>query len=196
VYAESGHAALAAGCAMTIVGKGKPPKETRFRPGQSGNPMGRPRGRSRTLPYDAVLGQMVTVIENGRERRLAADQAFLLHIAKAGITTGGPTGRAALEAIESARKRRGDEAGKQIQTIVLQLVGVGDVAPALRPLRMATLLDPYRPSGRLVLQPWLVEAALTRMGDRRLTPAEQRAVYAATRTPHKVRWPSWWMVED
>ena len=51
------------------VGYGRPPSSTRFRKGQSGNPKGRPRNRSREIPYDAVLGQMVTIREDGRESR-------------------------------------------------------------------------------------------------------------------------------
>jgi hypothetical protein len=52
-------------------------------------------------------------------------------------------------------------------------------------------LDPYRETARMVLEPWLIEAALARL-DRRLSPADQRIILKATRTPHGVRWPDWW----
>ena len=62
---------------------------------------------------------------------------------------------------------------------------------ALEPLRMAGKLDPYRETARMALEPWLVEAALARLSQP-LSPADQRIIMNATRTPHKVRWPEWW----
>jgi hypothetical protein len=56
---------------------------------------------------------------------------------------------------------------------------------------MATKLDPYRETARIALEPWLVEAALARL-PQPLSPADQRIVMKATRTPGKVRWPEWW----
>jgi hypothetical protein len=44
----------------------------------------------------------------------------------------------------------------------------------------------------MMLEPWIVEAALARLGSRTLTPDEQRTVLNATRTPDKVNWPNWW----
>jgi hypothetical protein len=45
-------------------------------------------------------------------------------------------------------------------------------------------------------QPWIVEAALARLGTRQLTEAEQQEVWNNTRTPHKVNWPEWWSVRS
>ena len=42
------------------------------------------------------------------------------------------------------------------------------------------------------LNTWIVEAALARLGGGRLSVDEQREIWNATRTPHKVRWPEWW----
>jgi hypothetical protein len=64
------------------------------------------------------------------------------------------------------------------------------VTSGLEPLRMAKKLDPYRETARMVLEPWLVQAALARL-PHTLSPADHRIIVEATRTPHKVRWPAW-----
>ena len=64
------------------VGYGRPPKSTRFKKGQSGNPRGRPKG---SRPVGAVLqdilGQRIAVTENGKTRRLPALEVMLRRLA-------------------------------------------------------------------------------------------------------------------
>ena len=76
-------------------------------------------------------------------------------------------------------------------TLTIEFVKPGSVTLAMVPLRMARKLDRYRETVRIVLEPWLVEAALARL-PQTLSPADQRTIVQATRTPHKVRWPKWW----
>ena len=170
-------------------GYGRPPKATRFKNGQRGNPTGRPRGR-REPPYEAVLGQMVTIRENGVERRVTQEEAFLLQLAKSGVEGGGVAARTALNLIEEITSRSSTHR-RFITSIVRVIVAPGSVTSALMPLRMARKLDPYRETARITLEPWLVEATLAQL-DRKLSPAEQRTIVKATRTPHKVKWPEWW----
>jgi hypothetical protein len=92
--------------------------------------------------------------------------------------------------IEQARERHG-VGQSEIDDIILVALAPGSVTSALEPLRMAKKLDPCRETARMALEPWLVEAALARL-NRILSPAEQRTIVQATRTPHKVRWPEWW----
>jgi hypothetical protein len=63
------------------VGYGRPPKHSRFKPGQSGNPAGRPRRKRNmeTLLVE-VMAQKVAVTRNGRTKRVPADTAILLRL--------------------------------------------------------------------------------------------------------------------
>ncbi len=174
------------------VGYSKPPITSRFRPGQSGNPKGRPRNRRRSLPHDTVLGQMVTISEDGRTRRVTAAEAFILHLTGKGLAGDSAAARASLAAIEDARARRGTGEPDDELVVVLSAFGLGTALGALQVAVKKWAQDKDRV--RWELKPWMVEAALARLGDRQLTIAEQREVWDNTRTPHKVQWPGWWAI--
>ena len=58
------------------VGYGKPPSHTRFKPGQSGNPRGRPGGsKNLSTLLDEALNELVVVSENGGRKRISKRKA-------------------------------------------------------------------------------------------------------------------------
>ena len=63
------------------VGYGKPPRHTRFRKGQSGNPRGRPRGSKnlKTLLSEA-LNEPVIVTEEGGRRKITKREAIITQL--------------------------------------------------------------------------------------------------------------------
>jgi len=61
------------------VGYKRPPRNTQFEPGKSGNPAGRPKG-TRNLATDLaeVSSKRISVVENGKKRQISRQEAMLL----------------------------------------------------------------------------------------------------------------------
>ena len=175
-------------------GYGKPPISGRFQKGNSGNRSGRPKGSHRTPPYESILGRKVTIRENGHAREVIAQEAFLLRLLELALKGN----NAAARAFERLKEEHlvvqsSDETTRR--QFIIHFVSPGSVNMALEPLKMGRILDRYRETtARVALEPWLVEAALARLADLRLSRAEQEEVIQATRTPKKVNWPDWWEV--
>jgi len=63
------------------VGYGKPPRHTRFKKGQSGNPRGRPAGgKNLKTVVSEALNEHFIVTENGRHRKITKREAIVTQL--------------------------------------------------------------------------------------------------------------------
>jgi hypothetical protein len=68
------------------VGYSKPPREHRFKPGQSGNPKGRPKGSKNTATLlRAILDRKVEMRTDGLVRKVSVREAMLMRFAEAAL---------------------------------------------------------------------------------------------------------------
>lgn len=69
------------------VGYGKPPRHSQFKPGQSGNPSGRPKGsQSLSTVLLREMNAPLTIRENGRERRITKMEAAIKQLVNKAAT--------------------------------------------------------------------------------------------------------------
>lgn len=69
------------------VGKGRPPKEHQFKPGQSGNRDGRPKGSKNAASMaKAALGRKVVVTINGTKRKMSVQDVAYRRLADKAMT--------------------------------------------------------------------------------------------------------------
>lgn len=79
------------------VGYARPPVHTRFQPGRSGNPRGRPRTRKNLATMaKEVLQQPVVVMVNGRRKTVPAVQAAMQKLLARALKDGDPRALAAI----------------------------------------------------------------------------------------------------
>jgi hypothetical protein len=87
------------------VGNCRPPIATRFQPGRSGNPKGRPKGsKNFSILLDEELAEMVVVNENGRRKRMPKRQAFAKKLVNGAL---GNNSRASGLVLEEIRRNEG-----------------------------------------------------------------------------------------
>ena len=91
------------------IGRGRPPKHTRWKKGQSGNPNGRPKDSKNVSTYIAQeLKERVTITENGKRTRITKAQAYAKRLVN-GAVSGEP--KMMLMLVQHDRAQVGEQTG-------------------------------------------------------------------------------------
>ena len=200
-----------------MVGYCDPPKHSQFKPGQSGNPNGGPRGprRKPVQRRSRFLDETISCTIGGRPFKGKRREAIPLIAAYWSVSKPVPGSRApgaseqeklpkpnfalqqklmklADQEEEIERRIRRDEPFFFIVSLPGAPDGVTCIEDAADVAGFGIKAYHKRKSARVLLDNWVIEDGLARLGDRRLTPVQQREVLAATRFPKKMDWPSWW----
>jgi hypothetical protein len=194
-----------------------PPQHSRYKPGQSGNRNGGPKGprRKPALRPLIFLDRVIKCTIGGRpfegKRRQAIPIiAALWSLTKPipGSTAPGASEKAKLpkpslalqqllmklaeqeEAID--RRIRRDEPFHVIVSFPSAPDAVSCIEDAADVAGFGVKAYRKSKSARVLLNNWVIEDSPAMLGDRRLTRDEQKQILAAARFPKKVQWPHWW----
>lgn len=89
------------------VGYGKPPKNSQFKPGRSGNPKGRPKaGRNLRTDVREVLDMPVSITENGKKKKFPTQLVTVLKLRERALSG---DGRALDRLLDLAARYNNDE---------------------------------------------------------------------------------------
>lgn len=177
-------------------GPGRPPAASRFRKGESGNPRGRPRTRPSPRPsaFDIVMDRTLTVTQGGHERELTVEEALQQRTYQDAIAGSRAARREVLKMIAKREKWLAEKGAKKVPGIELlsEPEDPGNADEAMVLLGIAERRPPWCDNDeydRLLLQPWAVQAALSRPGRRRLSAYEVSEIERCTTDPDTLRWP-------
>jgi hypothetical protein len=89
------------------VGFGRPPRSRQFKPGESGNPRGRPKGaRGVSQVLEAALNKRITVTEGGKRKRITKLDAAIQQVANKAASGGEKAVKLVMEMIAHGERTR------------------------------------------------------------------------------------------
>jgi hypothetical protein len=180
--------------------RSRSPLTGRFQKGHSGNPKGRPRKKQPGLPeathsaFDIVMAKRVTVTQGGVDQELSVDEALQLRTYQDALAGNRSAQREILKMIakrEKAIAKRGRRTNVRA-TLKIEPMELRDIDDAMCLLGIAgpdKKREVHNP-GALLLEPWAVQAALSRRrGGKALTPEDVAEIKRCARDPETLRWP-------
>lgn len=164
---------------------------TRFKPGQSGNPQGRPRKPRRPdiSAFEIVLDKRMTATIGGKERELTVEEVLQQHTLREALAGKRMAIRKVLKMIEKREVALAKKSGVTPRSkIKVERHHCADNAnEAMRILGVAEP-DPGFPS-RWKIHAWAAQAALSRPGKHKFIDKEVKNIKFFTFDSDKLRWP-------
>ncbi|MCA3752031.1 MAG: hypothetical protein IM658_00120 [Phenylobacterium sp.] len=166
------------------VGYRRPPRHSRFRKGQSGNPSGRRKGSGIRSALEKVLDRKVTVTVDGERRKVPLTEALVLQLVQKAAAGDARSIREILKiADQVAAASPARPEGKRL-VIERRIISPKDCNPAL------DLLGIVVPVGEeYKVAPWAVEAAMARKP--RLKEMDRVLISNSTLKPGEKRQELW-----
>jgi hypothetical protein len=178
---------------MNSVGPGRPPESGRFPKGTSGNPKGRPKSRlaSAVSAFDIIMDRTLTVTQGGKPREVTVEEALQHRTYQEAVNGNRAAQREVLKMIAKREKWLATRRPRPGIKLLMEPTDPDNANEALLLLRIAEP-DTRWPDlpGRFLLQPWAVQAALSRPGRRRLSAKDVSAIKRCTRDAETLRWPA------
>ena len=175
---------------MSGVGPGRPPEAGRFPKGTSGNPKGRPKSRkaSSTSAFDIIMDRTLTVTKGGKPLEVTVEEALQHRTYQEAINGNRGAQREVLKMI--AKREKWVAAKRPISgfKVLMESKDPDNADEALLLLGIAER-DTRWYQG-LLLQPWAVQAALSRPGRRQLSAQDVSEIKRCTRDADTLRWPA------
>ena len=165
-------------------------KDTRFKPGQSGNPNGRPPKprRPNVSAFEIVLDKRLTATVGGKERELDPEEALQQQMLKDALAGKRMAIRKVLKMIEKREKALAKKNGPPPRNIPIEADHCADNAnEAMRILGIAEP-DPTHPN-RWKVNSWATQAALSRPGRRKFSQREAQSIKFFTNDPDMLQRP-------
>lgn len=165
-------------------------KDTRFQPGQSGNPKGRPPKprRPNVSAFEIVLDKRMTATIGGKERELTVEEVLQQQTLKDALAGKRMAIRKVLKMIEkreAALAKKGPPASKRVPMEVHY--SSDNANEAMRILGIAEP-DKTHPN-RWKVNAWAAQAALSRPGRRKFSKRDVESIKFFTDNSDTLRWP-------
>lgn len=163
---------------------------TRFQPGQSGNPGGRPKQRRPNISaFEIVLDKRMTATLGGRERELTVEEALQQQTLKDALAGKRMAIRKVLKMIEKREVALARKNPEPKGSVKQEIHHAADNANAA--MEVLNIASPASDTddGRWKVHAWAVQAALSRPGTRKLPEREIGNVKLFTFDSATLRWP-------